>query len=63
MREDVIKAILIDFDGVLTIDKTGSTTTTRYIAHQTGIPLDLVKESYYKHNKKLLLGELTHEEI
>lgn len=59
----MIKAILFDFDGVLTIDKTGSTTTTRYIAQKTGVPLNLVKSSYYKHNKKLLLGELTHKEM
>ncbi len=59
----MIKAVLFDFDGVLTIDKTGSTTITHYIANTCGIPLENVKSSYYKFNKRLLLGETTHQEI
>lgn len=58
-----MKAVLFDFDGVLTIDKTGSTTITNYIANTCGIPLDNVKSSYNKFNKQLLLGEITHQEI
>ncbi|MBQ9765573.1 MAG: HAD-IA family hydrolase [Lachnospiraceae bacterium] len=58
-----IKAILFDFDGVLTIDKTGSTTITNYISEKSGIPLDLIKSSYYKYNKGLLYGEITHEDM
>ncbi|MBE6550547.1 MAG: HAD family hydrolase [Ruminococcaceae bacterium] len=59
----MIKAVLFDFDGVLTIDKTGSTTTINYIANTCNIPLDNVKANYYKFNKQLLLGETTHQEI
>ena len=59
----MIKAVLFDFDGVLTIDKTGSTTITNYIANTCNIPLDNVKTNYYKFNKQLLLGETTHQEI
>lgn len=59
----MIKAVLFDFDGVLTIDKTGSTTITNYIANTCGIPLENVKSSYYKFNRQLLLGETTHQEI
>lgn len=59
----MIKAILFDFDGVLTIDKTGSTTITNYISDTCGIPLEKVKSCYYKFNKQLLLGETTHQEI
>ncbi len=59
----MIKAILFDFDGVLTIDKTGSTTITNYISNACGIPLDHVKSCYYKFNKQLLLGETDHQEI
>ncbi|MBE5853589.1 MAG: HAD family hydrolase [Lachnospiraceae bacterium] len=59
----MIKCILFDFDGVLTIDKTGSTSITNYIAQETSIPLDIVKNSYYKHNKKLLMGEIVHEDM
>ena len=56
-------AVLFDFDGVLTIDKTGSTSITNYIAQETKIPVDVVKTCYYKHNKKLLMGEITHAEM
>lgn len=59
----MIKAILFDFDGVLTIDKTGSATITNYISNACGIPLEKVKSCYYKFNKQLLLGETTHQEI
>ena len=59
----MIKAVLFDFDGVLTIDKTGSTTITNYISDNYDISLEKVKSSYYKFNKPLLLGETTHQEI
>jgi len=59
----MIKAVLFDFDGVLTIDKTGSTSITRYLAQQTGLPLEAVKEAYYQFNKALLYGKLVHEEM
>lgn len=59
----MIKAVLFDFDGVLTIDKTGSTTITKYISDTCGIPLENVKSCYYKFNKRLLYGETSHQEI
>lgn len=59
----MIKAVLFDFDGVLTIDKTGSTTITNYISNTCGIPLEKMRSCYYKFNKQLLLGETTHQEI
>lgn len=59
----MIKAVLFDFDGVLTIDKTGSTSITKYISDSCGIPLETVKSCYYKFNKQLLLGEITHQEV
>ncbi len=59
----MIKAILFDFDGVLTIDKTGSTSITNYISKKCGIPLDIVKNAYYKHNHALLDGDIVHEDI
>lgn len=39
----MIKAILFDFDGVLTIDKTGSQSIIKFIADKSGIPLDIIK--------------------
>ena len=59
----MIKCILFDFDGVLTIDKTGSTSITNYISQEMNISLETIKTSYYKHNKKLLMGEIIHEDM
>ncbi len=59
----MIKAVLFDFDGVLTIDKTGSTSITNYISAFCNIQLDKVKSCYYKYNQQLLLGKTTHQEI
>lgn len=58
-----IKAILFDFDGVLTVDKTGSTSITNYISKECNIPLDLVKSCYYKYNRDLLIGNITHKDM
>lgn len=59
----MIKAILFDFDGVLTIDKTGSRSVLNYISKATEIPFDKLKTEYYKYNKRLLNGELTHRDM
>lgn len=56
----MIKAIFFDFDGVLTIDKTGSASVIRYLSQQTGLDADVIQHCYYRYNKRLLLGELTH---
>lgn len=59
----MIKAILFDLDGVLTIDKTGSESITKYISERCDIPLHIVKSCYAKYNKALLNGDLTHQDI
>ena len=59
----MIKAILFDFDGVLTVDKTGSRSVLNYISKTTGIPFDTLKTEYYKYNERLLNGQLTHKEM
>lgn len=59
----MIKAILFDFDGVLTVDKTGSRSVLNYISKATGVPFDTLKTEYYKYNERLLNGTLTHEEM
>lgn len=59
----MIKAILFDFDGVLTTDKTGSQSILNYISKATGIPFDALKIEYYKYNTRLLNGQLTHKEM
>lgn len=58
-----MKAILFDFDGVLTVDKYGSDSILRYLAENTNVPMDVLKREYYKINKGLLYGEYTHEDV
>lgn len=59
----MIRAIFFDFDGVLTTDKTGTVTTTRYVSQQTGIPLQVVKAAFARYNGDLTLGKKTHSVI
>jgi putative hydrolase of the HAD superfamily len=58
-----IKAVLFDFDGVLTTDKTGSLTTTRYLSKRTGVELSRVQSVFRRFNNDLTLGRTTHEQI
>lgn len=59
----MIKAILFDFDGVLTIDQTGSQSIINYLAEKSTIPLDRIEASYDKYNTALLSGEITHQDM
>jgi putative hydrolase of the HAD superfamily len=59
----MIKAIFFDFDGVLTLDKTGSYTICKYISKKTGIDFEKLSQSYKKFNNDLLYGKTTHEKI
>jgi len=59
----VYKAILFDFDGVLTTDKTGSQSVLSALAALTSLPLDLLKREYYPFNRRLLSGQTTHRAI
>lgn len=63
MQPPLIKAILFDFDGVLTVDKTGSLTTTRYLSERIGIALSEVQSVFRKYNDDLTLGRTTHQQI
>lgn len=58
-----MKAVLFDFDGVLTTDATGSESICRYISKQTGIPQTDFEEVYYRYNDDLLYGKTTHLDI
>ena len=51
---------MFDFDGVLTNDKTGSFTTTRYLSQRTGIELSKVQAAFRRFNNDLTLGRTTH---
>lgn len=57
------RAVLFDLDGVLTTDKTGSQSTVRSLARHTGLPEETLRAAYYRHNRALLYGGATHEEV
>ncbi len=59
----MIKAILFDFDGVLTTDKTGSQSIINYLSAKTGIPFETLKLAYASFNKNLLYHGLKHEDM
>jgi len=59
----LIKAILFDFDGVITIDKTGSKSICSYISSEMEVNFDLFSEEYRKYNEKLLMGKIEHKNI
>lgn len=59
----MIEAILFDFDGVLTTDKTGTLTTTRFIAARTGIDPARLLVAFRKFNPALTIGKATHAGI
>jgi HAD superfamily hydrolase (TIGR01509 family) len=59
----LIKAVFFDYDGVLTTDKTGSQTTTRYLSAVTGIELSVVQDAFRRYNEDLTLGKTTHAQV
>lgn len=59
----MIKAVLFDFDGVLTIDKTGSQTICNYICNVTGINKEKFTYEYRRYNRDLSNGKLKHTDI
>ncbi len=59
----MIKALLFDFDGVLTLDETGSKSICNYISEKTGVEQAAFQEAYRLYNAELLTGKLKHEDI
>ena len=55
-----IKAIFFDFDGVMTLDKTGSDSICNYISREANIDKNIFEKEYRKFNKDLLVGKTTH---
>jgi putative hydrolase of the HAD superfamily len=60
---NVIRAVFFDYDGVLTLDATGSLTTHRYISERTRIPFEQVERAFRPHNHALNLGRTTYAEV
>lgn len=59
----MVKAVLFDFDGVLTTDATGSYSICNYISKNANIDKELFQKEYYKYNEKLLYGKINHKDI
>lgn len=60
----MIKTIFFDFDGVLTIDGSGSYTTCTNIQKRIpNVSFDHILECYRVHHPKLLLGQTTHAAV
>lgn len=62
-KQQMIKGLFFDFDGVITMEKQGSPTIISYISKETNIPYETVNNAYCKHNHDLLYGSITHKDI
>lgn len=60
---DMFKAVFFDFDGVLTTDKYGSVSIAKFLSGKTGLPADLIRKAYQKHNGGLLTGRIDHGQM
>lgn len=58
-----IDCVFFDYDGVLTTDATGSTTTCRYLSERAAVPIERVRLAFARHNRALTLGHVTHEAV
>ncbi len=59
----MIRAILFDFDGVLTVDKTGSHSVADFLHRKTGLGFELLRRAYGKYNARMLYGEISHRDM
>lgn len=59
----MVRAILFDLDGVLTLEKTGSQSIVRYLAQHTGLSPEKLKQAYGYFNRELLYGKITHPDM
>ena len=58
-----MKAVFFDFDGVLTTDKTGTTSVCNYIGSKTGMSPSAFGAVYSQYNAQLSNGRLTHRDV
>ncbi len=59
----MIKAIFFDFDGVLTLNNSGTAQTCKYLSEKTGIDYDLLIESFKNLKLDLSLGYKKYSDI
>jgi putative hydrolase of the HAD superfamily len=58
-----IRAVLFDFDGVLTTDPSGSYTTIAHLARSCGLAADRLWDAFAPFNDDLLHGRSTHASV
>ena len=58
-----VRAVFFDLDGVLTVDASGSLTTTAALARWTALPRDVLDAAYRPWLRDLLFGRATHADI
>lgn len=59
----MIKAVLFDYDGVMTLHETGSYSICAYVSEKCGVDYDRFSRVYRSFNADLLTGRVTHEMI
>ena len=59
----MIKGILFDFDGVLTLDANGTQSICNYVCLKSDVDKNIFEREYRKYNAELSIGKLTHEAI
>ncbi|MCK5039555.1 MAG: HAD hydrolase-like protein [Candidatus Aenigmarchaeota archaeon] len=59
----MIKAIFFDFDGVLTLNNSGTAQTCEYISENTSIDYNLLIDSFKNHKLDLLLGYKKYSDV
>jgi len=60
---EIIKIVLFDYDGVMTLDKSGTESTCNYISKNLNIDNNIFENEYRKYKSDLTYGKVTHEEI
>ena len=60
---ETIKIVLFDYDGVMTLDKSGTESICNYISRNIGIEYEIFENEYRKYNIDLNCGKITHKEI
>ena len=58
-----INIVLFDYDGVMTLDKSGTESICNYISKNLNIDYTIFEKEYRKYNTDLSCGKITHEEI
>ena len=54
-----MKAIMFDYDGVMTLDTTGTESLCKYVSENMGIDKHIFENEYRKYTFDLIYGKVT----